>query len=51
MSQNSPSSDDTSYLEKISPKDLVMFSPQTRKEIAKVIITHGQFRSHDSLLI
>jgi hypothetical protein len=28
--------DSSSYLEKISPKDLVFFSPATRKIIAKV---------------
>ena len=28
--------DTSSYLEKIKPKDLVMFSPKTQREIAKV---------------
>jgi hypothetical protein len=35
------------YLEKITPKDLVMFSPATRKIIAKVKIKSIQKKYYD----
>ena len=39
MAANSSTGETASnYLEKVTHKDLVMFSPATRKQIAKVII-------------
>ena len=45
MSENTTSSTGETarnFLEKITPKDLVMFSPATRKVIAKVFVLNSQ---------
>lgn len=48
-SSEKTSGDNSSYLEKISPKDLVMFSPSTRKQIAKVR-DQAYYKSLDTLV-